>query len=129
MYRRKMKSFKFHWGFFAATILLFIVEVLIAMYVRGFVRNYVGDVLVVILIYSFFRSFYRGMQYKLPVYVFLFALLIEIGQACHLVERLSLAPGSVMSIVIGTSFSWWDIVCYAVGGAVCFLFESKRRQY
>ena len=121
-----MKVFKFHWGFFAATLLLFIVEVLIAMYVSGFVRSYVGDVLVVILIYCFFRAFYRGMQYKLPVYVFLFAVLIEIGQACHLAQRLSLAPGSIMSIVIGTSFSWWDIVCYAVGGAVCFLFESKK---
>lgn len=124
-----MKSFKFHRGFFAATILLFIVEVLIAIYVSGFVRSYVGDVLVVILIYCFFRSFYEGMQYKLPVYIFLFALLIEIAQACHLAERLSLAPGSVMSIVIGTSFSWWDIVCYAVGGAVCFLFEYKRPLY
>lgn len=121
-----MKAFKIHWGFLAATIILFVIEVLIAMYVTGIVRSYVGDILVVMLIYCFFRSFTKRVQFLLPVYVFLFAVLIEIGQACHLAERLSLEPGSALSIAIGTSFAWWDIVCYAIGSAVCFLFESKK---
>lgn len=119
----KHNLFKLHWGFTIATILLFILEVLIAMHVRGFVRNSVGDVLVVILIYCFFRSFYGGLRRWLPAYVFLFAVFIEVGQAFHIAEWLSLTPGSPLGIAVGSSFDWVDIACYAVGAAICFLFE------
>lgn len=120
----KHNLFKLHWGFTIATILLFILEVLIAMHVRGFIRNSVGDVLVVILIYCFFRSFYSGLRQWLPVYVFLFAVLIEVGQAFHITEWLSLAPGSPLGIAVGSSFDWADIACYAMGAIICFLFET-----
>lgn len=122
----KNHLFKIHWGFVAATIFIFVIEVLIALYVRGFVRSSVGDMLVVTLIYCFFRSFYQGARPLLPLYVFLFAVLVEVGQACHIGELLSLTPGSVLSIAIGTTFAWGDIVCYAVGGAVCLLVEKLR---
>lgn len=124
----KNNLFKIHWGFIAATVFLFVIEVLIAMYVRGFIRSSMGDVLVVILIYCFFRSFYQGARFSLPLYVFLFAVLIEVGQAFHIADRLSLAHGSALRIAVGTTFEWGDILCYAVGGAICYLVE-KRRSY
>jgi hypothetical protein len=50
----------FNKNYFGLAILIFIIEVLIALFVSdSFVRPYLGDVLVVILIYCFIKSFLR----------------------------------------------------------------------
>ena len=79
---------------------LFVVETLIALFVRdAFIRPYMGDVLVVILVYCFVRMFITRPLRWLPLWIFLFACCIE----------------TLQYLQLGTSFSWWDIVCYAVG--------------
>jgi hypothetical protein len=117
----KSSIFKINWGFLVATVILFVTELLIALFVKGFVRHYVGDVLVVILIYCFMRIFIRGLTRTLPLYVFLFAGLVEIGQAYNVVGLLSLESGSALAIAIGSSFDWMDMICYAIGAIVCYL--------
>lgn len=74
-----MNPFRIHYGFLTATVILFIVELLIAFFVSGFVRAHLGDTLVAILIYCFLRTFYSGARRTLPCYVFLFAVLVEVG--------------------------------------------------
>ena len=74
-----------------AAISIFLIEVWIALFVRDeFIRPYVGDMLVVILIYTFLRVILPEKPRLLPLYVFLFAALVEGLQAINVVELLGL---------------------------------------
>ena len=82
--------------------MIFCIEALIALYVRdNFIRPYVGDMLVVVLVYSFVRIFLPTGMPRMPFYVFLFAA----------------------RIILGSTFDWADIACYAVGCVFIALFE------
>lgn len=107
-------------------IVIFVVEVLIGMYVRdSFVRPYMGDALVVVLIYCFVRIFIpRGIR-ALPLYVFAFACFIEILQYFQLVDVLGLT-NRVARIVLGSTFDFKDLICYAVGCIFILLAERFR---
>ena len=88
----------FYPGFGVVAAILFVIEVLIAVYGTGFVRNYLGDVLVVILLYCFIRTFFRGFGMLLPVYVFLFAVIVETAQACRINDLLSISQESALDV-------------------------------
>lgn len=67
-----MKFLRFQKGFFAVMLVLFVIEVLIALYVRDqFIRPFMGDVIVVWFVYYFIRSF---IIIK-PIYIAIFTLL------------------------------------------------------
>ena len=73
-------------------LLIFCIEVLIALYVRdNFIRPYVGDMLVVVLVYSFVRIFLSTGIPRMPFYVFLFACFVEVLQYFQLVETLGIS--------------------------------------
>ena len=96
-------------------LVIFCMEVLIALYVRDrFIRPYVGDMLVVVLVYSFVRIFLPTGIPRMPFYVFLFACFVEVLQYFQLVETLGIT-NRVARIVLGSTFDWGDIACYAVG--------------
>ena len=100
-------------GLFAV---LFLIEVWIALFVHDqFIRPYIGDVLVVIVVYSFVRIFCPVGIHMLPLYVFLFAVFVEILQYFHLVELLGLQANPFARVILGSVFDWKDIGCYAVG--------------
>ncbi|HEX8574824.1 MAG TPA: DUF2809 domain-containing protein [Flavobacterium sp.] len=102
--------------YFGFTILIFLTEVLIALYVHdSFIRPYLGDVLVVVLLYCFFKSFLRLPVLTVATGVLVFAFAIEFLQFFNLVEKLNLGHSKIARIVIGTSFSWIDLLCYTVG--------------
>lgn len=112
----KNDRIKFDVKYFALTILLFIIELLIAMYVHdSFVRPYLGDVLVVMLIYCFIKSFLNLKVWKAALFVLLFAFAIEFLQYLNVVGKLGLQNSKIARTVIGTSFCWSDILCYVVG--------------
>ena len=70
-------------------LLIFCIEVLIALYVRdNFIRPYVGDMLVVVLVYSFARIFLPTGIPRMPFYVFLFACFVEVLQYFRTASRL-----------------------------------------
>jgi len=109
-----------------AAIFIFLIEVFIALFVRDrFIRPYVGDMLVVILIYTFLRVVLPEKPRLLPLYVFLFAALVEGLQAIHVVELLGLQDSRFFSVLIGTTFDWKDIACYAVGCVLLGLWEYR----
>ena len=102
------------------TILILIIEVMIALFVHDkFVRPYIGDVLVTILICSFLRIFIPKGVKLLPLYVFIFAAGVEVLQYFRIVELLGLSDNRFFSILIGSVFDVKDVVCYGVG---CFIF-------
>ena len=109
-------------------LVIFCMEVLIALYVRDrFIRPYVGDMLVVVLVYSFVRIFLPTGIPRMPFYVFLFACFVEVLQYFRLVETLGVT-NRVARIVLGSTFDWGDIACYAVGCVFIVLFERFVRR-
>lgn len=117
-------------GYAVATIIIFLIELLIALFVQdNFIRPYVGDMLVVVLIYTCLRIFLPEKPRILPLYVFFFAALVEGLQAIKLVELLGLADNRFFSILIGTTFDSKDIICYGVGCVLCGLWEVLLWKY
>ena len=104
------------WRYAGAALALFLVEVGIALWVRdSFVRPFVGDVLVVVLIYLVLRSFLPMAPRRLALGVLVFACSIELLQAVDYVALLGLENIAWLSIALGRTFSWSDLLAYAVG--------------
>lgn len=106
-------------------ILLFIQETIIALFVRDlFIRPYGGDIIVEWLIYCFIRIFYPRKFKLLPLFIFMLSVFIEVSQYFKLIELLGLSNNKLACNVLGTSFAWADIVCYAVG-CFCIVMGQK----
>lgn len=115
--------------YFLLTLVIFFVEVLIATWLKDifFVRAYLGDVIVVILLYTFIKSFLSiTNNEKLITGIFIFSCCVEFAQYFNVAEKLGFQPGSIMYIIIGNSFSWIDIVCYAAGCLLLYIFVKIR---
>lgn len=111
-------------------VLLFICEILIArFYFSDFVRSYLGDVFVVILLWSFVRILVPEKIRLLPLWVFIFACLIETGQYFNYTELLGVSKYPLLCTLMGTSFAWGDILSYLAGCAVCGILEIIRHKY
>ncbi|MBQ8800342.1 MAG: DUF2809 domain-containing protein [Lachnospiraceae bacterium] len=115
-------------AYLLATLLLFGIELLIALFVHDdFIRPYVGDVLVVVLLYTFVRIFIPEKVRWLPLYIFLFAAGVEVLQYVRIAEVLGLSDNRILSVVIGSVFDVKDIVCYGVGCGLLFVYEGVKR--
>jgi hypothetical protein len=120
--------FTFRPKYLLLTLLLFVVEVLIALYVRDrFIRPFGGDFLVVILLYCALRTVLNAKPWKLALFVLLFACGIEALQYLHIVDRLGLRGNRVARIVIGTGFDWLDLLAYVLGVAMVLVVERRAR--
>lgn len=107
------------------TLILFVIEVLIGMYVKdSIIRPFGGDVLVVMLIYCFVKTFLNIQPYLLATCVLIFAFLIEILQYYHFADILHL-KNKILRTIVGTSFSWYDMLSYFIGYLLILFFESK----
>lgn len=119
-----IRAFTFNKIYFFLSILLFVIEVYIGVYVRdSFIRPYFGDFLVVILIYCMLKSFWNAPPFKAAMYILLFSFVVEFLQYFKLVEFLGLQENTLASIIIGTSFSWHDLVAYTLGVIVILIVE------
>ena len=116
-------------AYLLATVLIFLLELFIALFVRdNFIRPYVGDMLVVVLVYTCVRVLFPEKPRLLPLYVFLFAAGVEALQGMRIVELLGLQDNRFFSVLIGTTFDWKDIVCYGVGCVMLGLWEVWLRR-
>lgn len=122
------KKYRARWGYLAASIIVFIIELIIALYVHDrIIRPYIVDMLVVVLVYCFVRVFVpRGLK-RLPLYVFLFAVCVEVLQYFRLAELLGLQGNTAARIILGSVFDWKDIACYGTGCLLIQIFEIRRR--
>ncbi len=108
---------------------LLLIEILIAMFVHDdFIRPYFGDFLVVILMYCFLKSFIDLNVKQAVTIVLLFSYLIEVLQYLHFVEKLGLENSELARTLIGTSFSWIDIVAYTTGCITILWLESMKSE-
>lgn len=99
-----------------------VIEIIIGVFIRDdFIRPFVGDALVVVLMFFFVRSFFPKKPLLLPIYCTLFAFFVELMQLFDIVTLLGIEKGSLLGIIIGSTFDVHDLVCYAVGGALAFV--------
>ncbi|TCI85300.1 ribosomal maturation YjgA family protein [Tenacibaculum sp. M341] len=117
-------NFRFDKKSFMIAISIFLVEILIAK-TSGFLRHTVGDYLVVILLYYLVKSFINAQPKYIAIGVLLFSFTIEIMQAFKLVELLGLEHNRLATIVIGTTFSYGDLIAYTLGVITVYLVEKK----
>lgn len=109
-------------------ILVFLIEIIIAVFIHDkFIRPYIGDILVIILIYFFIKSIKDEIKY-LPIYVFLFSVLIEIGQYFNMVKVLGVENIRFFRVLLGSTFDWRDIICYGVGCTVLLFYERIKNK-
>ena len=110
----------------AAFCLILLLEVLIALFVEdNFIRPYGGDILVTVLICCFARIFFPTGVRLLAVWVFLLAAAVEVGQYFNFVAVLGLGESRLFRILLGSTFSWADLLCYG-SGCLLFLLISKN---
>ncbi|AYQ32511.1 DUF2809 domain-containing protein [Runella sp. SP2] len=106
-------------------IVIFLIEVAIAAFVHdAFLRPFGGDFLVVILIYTLVRGVTPFSVVPTIVGTLLFSFFIEALQFINFVEIIGLEKVKIARVVLGTSFSWLDILAYSLGALFVFFVES-----
>ncbi|SCP98501.1 ribosomal maturation YjgA family protein [Anaerobium acetethylicum] len=111
-----------------AFVMLLGIEVLIALFVHdAFIRPYVGDVLVVAVLYAAVRIVIPDRCRLLPLYIFLFAAMVECLQYFELVRLLGVADNAFLRVLIGSVFDWKDVLCYGAGCILLGIYEWKRK--
>ena len=119
--------FRFHKIYFLLTLLLLLVEILIAAFAHDrFIRPYVGDFLVVIFLYCFYRSFFKILYTTVALAVLLFSYVVEVSQYFHLINHLGLQQSRLAQLILGSGFAWLDLVAYTLGIALVLLTERMR---
>ncbi|WP_338356725.1 DUF2809 domain-containing protein [Yeosuana marina] len=119
---------RFNKTYVIITIVLFITEALIAIYLKqGFIRHTFGDFLVVILIYCFFKSFIPNNHFKIAMLVLAFAFLIEFLQLVNILEMFNLQNNHLVKLILGSTFQISDVVAYTLGILTVIIFELKLK--
>ena len=104
------------WKYGLAALLLLLTEIYIGLRVHDdWVRPYGGDLLATPLLYCLFRAAtsWPGRQVALVVLAISFGL--EALQAAHLLARLGWADCRPVRLLLGSTFSWSDLLLYALG--------------
>lgn len=110
-----------------AALTLFIVEVIIATKLNGnhFIRAYFGDFLVVILLYCMAKALYGFDSKRLAISIFTFSVIVEVAQYFRIADVLHLTGWA--RVVVGTSFSFHDVLMYAAGCLVVWWVDHLNR--
>ncbi len=112
------------------TAVLLITEIFIGMYAHGWVRSYLGDVLVVMLLYTLARTISPEKPEKalvLPAAILIFSFAVELLQLWGFCDKLGI-ENTLLRIIIGTGFSYIDLLCYVIGIIPCCIAELIIRK-
>ncbi len=124
-----MKNLSFNKSYFILFLLLFAIEVLIALYLKdGFIRHTFGDYLVVILMYCFIKSFIKNHWKAIAFGVLVFAYIIEGLQALNLLLLFNLQNNTLVNLILGNTFSIGDLAAYTLGFITIIIVEFQLRK-
>ncbi|WP_426060197.1 DUF2809 domain-containing protein [Hymenobacter sp. B1770] len=116
---------RFNSKYFYPTIVLFVIEAIIALYVHDrIVRPYVGDFLVVLLLYCFVKSFFAIRFLPAALLVLLLSYLVEGLQYFNLLHHLGFQHSRLARTLLGSSFSWADMAIYTAGFVAVLVVEN-----
>jgi len=112
------------------SIVLFVYEAYLALYAHdAFFRPFFGDFIAVIFAYTFLKCFfYHTKQYdkQLATGALGVAYFLELLQKINFLEKTGLAKHKIMSMLIGSAFSWLDILAYTLGYLSIMLFLKRN---
>lgn len=116
--------FKFNLKYFLIFILIFIIEVCIAIYIKdNFIRPYFGDYLVIFLVYYFAISFINTNKNKIALGVLIFAFVVEIIQYFQILSYFNLEKNRILRVVAGNTFSFEDLLIYTLAFLTIIFFN------
>ncbi len=119
--------FIFNKYYFLLALLLLGVEIYIGLYMHdAIIRPFGGDFLVVILLYCLVKSFINFPVLLTAGWVLVFAYAVEISQYFHLVSMLGLQRSKLATLLLGTSFSYVDLLVYTLGTLLVIVVENLR---
>jgi hypothetical protein len=129
-----MNLFRFNSRAVPWVIAIFGVECLIAIFVRdAWIRPYGGDVLAVVLVFVGLRTFMALSSGALTMLSFAVGVLVELVQWLELPVKLGLTQYAALRIIVGTTFAWGDVACYAIGAVIAWWIDRRylvvERQY
>jgi hypothetical protein len=78
--------------------------------------------------YCLIHSLWRLPVLPLALGVLVFSYMEEASQYFHLADRVGFTRPSLMRTLIGTYFTWGDILCYSLGIGAVLLVEELARQ-
>jgi hypothetical protein len=117
---------RWNWKYALIALIILIVEIIIAFFVRDhFIRPFFGDLLVVVLLYFSFRTILKAKAFSVAIGVFLFAIGIEVLQYFQLAELLGLEHNGVARIILGSTFDWLDILAYSLGTLLTYVVDQR----
>ena len=113
-----------------AALILFAIEVLIALFVRDtFVRPYIGDALAVALVYTALRAATPLKLIPALATTLAIAFAIEIAQALNLLDAIGLRHNTIARTILGGVFDRSDLIAYAAGAVIILFVENCTRHY
>lgn len=105
---------------------LLLIEIAIALFVNdAFLRPIGGDFLVVLLLYTTVRGLTRFKFYPVLIGVLLFCYLIEALQYVNFIELIGWHKITIARVVMGTYFSWVDMLAYTFGALFIAFVETR----
>ena len=109
-------NFKFNLFNFLLFLLLFVIEIVIAIYLKqGFIRHTFGDFLVVIMLYYFIKSFIKTKSIYIALVVLIFVYCVEFLQLLNILDYLNLRQNTLATLILGSHFSVQDLIAYTLG--------------
>ena len=118
---------RFNKSYFLLALSLLGIEAYIGIYMHDtIIRPYGGDFLVVILLYCLVKSFINSRVLLTAAWVLVFAYTIEISQYFHMVSILGLQRFKLATLLLGTSFSFIDLLTYTLGILLVIIVENLR---
>lgn len=123
-----MKSrFGFYKYYFLLSLLLLVIEFIIgADFHDAVIRPYGGDFIVVVLMYCVVKSFVNAPVFQTACFVLVFAVLVEISQYFHLIKLLGWQHSAFARLMLGTSFSFTDMLAYVLGIVLVIIVENIK---
>ena len=114
------------WKYLMLALALLTLEGIIALYVHDrLIRPYLGDVLAVWAVDCLVRTVWPEGIRLLPLYVFLFAAVVEGSQYFHLAAVLGADRMPFLGVLLGGTFDWADLVCYGVGCLLLWMWQKR----
>ena len=105
----------------AAFVVVLAAEVAIGIFGRGALRNFLGDVLAVVGVYAAARVVFPERIRAMSAVVTAFAFAVELVQLTDFSALFG--EGTLFSVLVGATFDPLDLLCYAIGGALCAVWD------
>ena len=117
---------KFKINYFIIFIIILLLEILIASYVKdGFIRYTFGDFLATILLFSFFKSFINIKSIYIAIITIFIAFSIEFFQLLNILNYINPNNNKIIAIILGSHFSFHDLVAYTFGVITALIIDKN----